>query len=382
MGCFTLGLRSGWLREGFVRIDREGGHYPYWVQKRVPFSMISCDGEGGSGDSMKRSRTSQLVEKSVAAMVSAIEIYNKPDHKYREETFAILALNAWELLFKAKVLHENRNDLRSLYVYESRSLKDGSRSTRRFIRRNRAGNPMTIGLGKALGLIESEGYAKIDPALRANLNALGEIRDNAVHLMNTSADLSRALQELGAATLQNYVLLTSEWFAYDLSQYNFYLMPLAFFRDFETVRAIPLTTRESNLIKHLAQIHQQHDGEGASDRFSVMLELNVRLVRSALPTAARLAYGYDEESDTTITLSEEDIRELYPWDYRELTSRLRERYDGFKENKKYHDIRKSLLQDKRYAMRRYLDPDNPKSATKDFYSRQIVNEFDRHYIRA
>jgi hypothetical protein len=49
-----------------------------------------------------KSRTQELLDKSVSAMISAIEIYNKPDFKYREETFAILAINSWELLLKAK----------------------------------------------------------------------------------------------------------------------------------------------------------------------------------------------------------------------------------------------------------------------------------------
>ena len=42
--------------------------------------------------------------------------YNKPNFQYREETFAILAVNAWELLLKAIILRQNRYKLRSLYV--------------------------------------------------------------------------------------------------------------------------------------------------------------------------------------------------------------------------------------------------------------------------
>ena len=45
-----------------------------------------------------------LVDKSIGSMLSAIEIYNKPDFKYREETFSILAINSWELLLKARIL--------------------------------------------------------------------------------------------------------------------------------------------------------------------------------------------------------------------------------------------------------------------------------------
>ena len=44
-------------------------------------------------------------------MVAAIEIYNKPQFSYRPQSFAILALNAWELLFKAKWLADHKNHL-------------------------------------------------------------------------------------------------------------------------------------------------------------------------------------------------------------------------------------------------------------------------------
>ena len=49
-----------------------------------------------------------LLDKPIASMLSAIEVYNKPNFQYREETFAILAVNAWELLLKAIILRQNR----------------------------------------------------------------------------------------------------------------------------------------------------------------------------------------------------------------------------------------------------------------------------------
>lgn len=39
---------------------------------------------------MRQPRSKKILEKSVHAALSAIEVYNKPDFKYREETFAIL----------------------------------------------------------------------------------------------------------------------------------------------------------------------------------------------------------------------------------------------------------------------------------------------------
>jgi hypothetical protein len=50
------------------------------------------------------SRSARLLQSAEAALISSIEIYNKPAFAYREETFSILALNAWELMLKSKLL--------------------------------------------------------------------------------------------------------------------------------------------------------------------------------------------------------------------------------------------------------------------------------------
>lgn len=330
---------------------------------------------------MARSRSSELLQKSVSAMITAIETYNKPDHKYREETFSILALNAWELLLKSKILAEKNNDIRELYIYKYKELQNGIPSKRKYIKRNRAGNPMTIGMIKALSKIMDENLGEIDPALIANLEALTEIRDNSIHLINMSKDLSKAVQELGTATLQNYIQLTTEWFNYNLSQYNFYLMPLAFFRDFDLASVVTLTSEETNIAKYLTNLSYEYDSVSKDRKYSVTLEINVKLKRSSLSSAARLALG-DNPDAIPVTLTEEDIRSLYPWDYKQLTDRLRDRYSDFKENNSYHSIRSSLIKDKRYVMSRYLDPGNKKSAKKYFYSPNILNEFDKYYSRS
>jgi hypothetical protein len=55
------------------------------------------------------SRSEHLLKNAEVALISSIEIYNKPAFAYREETFAIIALNAWELLLKAKLLETKCN---------------------------------------------------------------------------------------------------------------------------------------------------------------------------------------------------------------------------------------------------------------------------------
>ncbi len=78
-------------------------------------------------------------------------------------------------------------------------------------------------------------------------------------------------------------------------------------------------------------------------------------------------------------VDEKDIKKFYPYDYRQLTAKLKSRYADFKENQKYHNLRKKLKDKKEFCFSRKLDPDNPKSSKKDFYSENIIKEFDKHY---
>ena len=61
-----------------------------------------------------KARSKALLEKTIAATLAAIEIDNKPDFRYLEEAFAVLAINGWELLLKAKWLADHGNDLATL----------------------------------------------------------------------------------------------------------------------------------------------------------------------------------------------------------------------------------------------------------------------------
>jgi hypothetical protein len=329
---------------------------------------------------MSRSRSRILVDKSIAAMVASLEVYNKPDFRYREETFAVLALNAWELLAKAKVLQESGGKLSSIHVYEKRPVPGGGQSKKKYIRRNRAGNAMTIGLGRALTMLENLGTGLVEPTLRANLEALTEVRDNAVHFTNEDAGLAKAVQEIGTASVQNFAAVVQKWFGRDLSEYNFYLMPLAFFRGTKSAKAVSLNAEERRLIQFVAQLHAGHATTATSDT-AILMEMDVSFKRSTAPTTVRIALGTDPAA-VPVALAEEDIRKNYPWDYHTLTQTLRARYADFKENRDFHKVRKPLLKNPSYVMSRYLDPGNPKSPRKDFYSQNVLNEFDKHYRRA
>ncbi len=62
-------------------------------------------------------------------------------------------------------------------------------------------------------------------------------------------------------------------------------------------------------------------------------------------------------------IREETILEYYPLDYGKLTALLRERYSDFKQDRKYHRIRKELRGRGKYCKTRLLDPNNPKGSS-------------------
>lgn len=88
----------------------------------------------------------------------------------------------------------------------------------------------------------------------------------------------------------------------------------------------------------------------------------------------------DDPNAPVYRLEEEEIlKKKYPLDYNALINGLIERYAAFIRNSQFHKLRKEFMQDKNLCRTRYLDPNNPKSSKKYFYSPEIYKKFDKHY---
>ncbi|HMO94303.1 MAG TPA: DUF3644 domain-containing protein [Pirellulaceae bacterium] len=324
--------------------------------------------------------SSSLAEKSVHAAVAAIEIYNKPDFKYREEAFSLLMCNAWELLLKAKWLLDHNDDLSTLYETEV----DPSDSTQRRAKLNRCGNPITFGATYLAGKLLEDANSGFGKKCDENLKGLIEIRDNAAHFMNKDLNFGRRVLEFGTASLQNYLRLVTEWFSFDLSRYNFFLMPLSFYHGFESVVAASVanySAQESRLLSYLEGLDADVDDEESDDDVgAVTMRIKTTLTRGKGDDAFAFRWT-DDENAPTLSISEEDVLKNYTLDYKRLTAQLRRRYRDFVENMEYHRIRKSLESEKKYCIERLLDPGNPKSSKKRFYNNNILTEFDKHYTK-
>jgi hypothetical protein len=317
-----------------------------------------------------KARARELLDRAIAAMVAAIDVYNKPDFPYRAESFTILALNAWELLLKARWLALHHNRLSSLYVRQGKA--DASRPR---YKRARSGNPMTHGLDYLAEKLTKQ--RQLDENARRNLEALSELRDTAVHFYHRSPELNERVQEIGMACLKNFVAAVQDWFQEDLSRFNFYLMPLSFVAPPPSLEAIQLNRHEKGFLAFLDSLTPEQEDPAA--RYSVAVNVEVRFVRSKVASAASVRVTNDPNAPA-VRLSEEQVRESYPWDYQELTNRCRERYSDFKVDQKYHQLRKNLESDKRFAHERRLDPEKPRPK-KMFYAPAILEQFDKHYRR-
>ena len=293
-------------------------------------------------------------------------------------------LNAWELLLKARIVKQDGGSLRAIEVREARLNKDGSKSKLQQRKLNRSGNIMTISLNRAAGLVQSYPTNGIDAACVVNLNLLQEIRDNAVHLYNVSPGLGKRIQEVGSAALKNFVAAVEEWFGVDVARYNFYLMPLSFHTPSEILESLRAET-QPRAVRRLMDYIEQAERQNPSDSdsiFSVTMEIQLKFVRTTGQDAIPVRRDHDDPSAVAVVISEDDIRKQFPWEYAELTRRLKERYSDFLQNAKYHEIRKPLEENDKFCRVRYLDPTKPKSSTKKrFYNPNIVSQIDQHYTK-
>ena len=306
-----------------------------------------------------------LIEKSMSSMLSAIEIYNKPNFNYREETFAILAINAWELLFKAHILRLNQYDKLSIYELILSNKK------RRIPQKNRCGNPKSISIVKAIDKLKNQN--QIPLKLEENIISLIELRDNAIHFITPS--ITKQVQELGFACIKNYITIIKKWeIGIDLSKYNLYLMPLAYVDEKIEMDSV-LTTETKQYLDFIQS--KIKDKDDADEDFDIVVSIDVNFKKGNSFDA--IGVMYDNERGTPIILSEENIQNNFPLTTQKVIVQCKERYSNFKQNKDFFEIMKQIKNNKKLHYERRLDPNNKKIPKQSFYSSNIWKELDKHY---
>jgi hypothetical protein len=313
-------------------------------------------------------KTKQLIDKSLAACISAIEIYNKPDFRYREEIFSILMINAWELLLKAKILYNNNNNFRSIVSHD----KYGTPKT------GRSGNVHTIDINHAIKQLNH--LNQINIICKENIEILIEIRDNAIHFINENIQIQKKVMEVGTASLKNYLKYLQEWFNKDISQYNFYLMPLSFFPLSEVSDHATTNNKSlSNLLRYIYNSEIQYPSS-AENNYNITLNYDIKLKKANQADYTLLTTDSQASSIKISVEQDKIIKDKYRWTYKALLEKLNSRYKNFKQNKKFYDIKKQLEEEgDKFSIVRFLNVLENKGPKQRFYCPEIVQEFDKHY---
>jgi hypothetical protein len=323
--------------------------------------------------------SSDLLEKSLQAAIAAIEVYNKPDFRYREETFAVLLCNAWELLLKAKVLLDGAEDFNLIVVF--RTDRDPvSGETRLVPKMNRSGNEMTLGIGSlAASALESkcDGFSK---ECSGNLELLTELRDNCVHLVCNDLALAQKVLEIGTAALKNYMSLAARWFGVNFSKYNFFLMPISFFHGYAAVADIVALPQNEQARRFLAYLDSVDTSEDEGSAHNILLRIETRVVKGKGTDGVPVRWT-DDPAAPALAVREESLLETYPYDNADLAKKLKERYVDFKQDSVFQKYKAPLLDDPKYCRRRLYNPKRPKSGSKNFFSSEVFKVFDKHYKR-
>jgi hypothetical protein len=150
----------------------------------------------------------KLRDNSVAALVSSIEIYNKPLIDYRNEISTILLINAWELLLKA-ILSKNRERI--------------------FSPKKRNHPYKTLSIEESLETAKSYFPSEIPyEAVYENIKRIIEYRNNAIHFYNEDG-FEILMDGLIQTSIVNYRDLLNSVFCIDVAEeINLCLLPLSF----------------------------------------------------------------------------------------------------------------------------------------------------------
>jgi len=309
-----------------------------------------------------------LLDKSVAAALSSIEIYNKPDFKYREEVFVILLINAWELLLKAKIL-KNSKKLTSIYVYEGR-----------YIKKNRVGTPFTVDVVGAIKKLD------LNEILEENLDRLIDVRDTAIHFYNSDST-SYLVYSLGAASLRNFNKLVNQWFNLDLSKaYNFNILPLGFAYNFKTFTTLAIDNEPSiikNIILDISE--RQKNNQVEKEGFYLVCEIKAELVsakRIVDAKAPRIVVDKNAKDAAIAIIERKNITDLFPYTWTDIRDLLKTDLKRFNQNKLNTIISNNKLkgnenysaynfrsqrQDREYQRTGKISPSVPVLYNKDAY---------------
>jgi len=321
-----------------------------------------------------------LIENSKSAIISSIELHNKPVFSYRYEICTILVINAWELILKA-FINENFPDVKLI-------TKDGA----------------TKPFDECVKFVSSE-KGKPFRTTEENLFKLYEFRCNIIHFYKDHIGV--ILYSLLHKTILLYNSFLKENFNIDLAdETNLFLLPIGF-KPFAS--PVDFLKTDSDLskssyavqefIRSIIDSTKTLNSEGIED--AILTGFNVAVMNENRIKNADIIVGITKDEDKAkllvsnelgnvkitsddtakkFQIEEESLfKTIYVISYNQVRSRCRELFSDFKQNAKFNKIMKSLKGNPTFHKKRYLDFVNKTGIGQDWYTQAIFEEFKKHY---
>lgn len=257
----------------------------------------------------------RLVDNSLAAMLAAVEVYNKPRMTYRDEVTVMLIVNAWELALKATLRQKNRSI---------------------FYKKERGERYRSIALDDALGRVNA---SKLWPvgvdgaAVTANVKALSEYRDRAIHLYNAQG-LGAVIHPFLQQNVLNYRDFVLAKFKKDLADsMTWQLLPLGATAPADAVQFMKVdrkATMVAEAEEFINELRNLMDGVQAAggDMGRVAVVYDIHMQSQKKMTSADLQVAVSQTANGQIAVRKTDPNQTHPFSATELLRKVNERHSG------------------------------------------------------
>jgi hypothetical protein len=281
----------------------------------------------------------RLTDNSLSAVLAAIEAYNKPRMTYRDEITVMLVVNAWELALKATLRKQNKS------IFYSKKRGQPYRS---------------IALDDCLGRITAMNLwpAGIDgPAVMANIKALAEYRDRAIHLYNAQG-LGAVIYPFLQQNVLNYRDFMLAKFNKDLADtITWQLLPLGATAPADAVQFMRVDS-SATMISEVREfidvlrdyMDEAEEAGGDMARVATIYDINMQSVKKM--TSADLIVAIDQTADGQVVLKKTDPNDTHPYNQKELLKRVNSRRKGRALTTYDHTAicwKENLREDEKYA---------------------------------
>ncbi|WP_447645178.1 DUF3644 domain-containing protein [Nocardioides zeae] len=259
----------------------------------------------------------RLADNSLSAMLSAVEVYNKPQMTYRDEVTVMLVVNAWELALKATLRQKNQSI---------------------FYPKKRGERYRSIGIDDALARVGSNGLWPVGvsgAAVTANIKALAEYRDRAIHLYNAQG-LGAVIYPFLQQNVLNYRDFMLAKFKKDLADsMTWQLLPLGATAPADVVQFMKVD-RNSKMIAEVEDFINElrvlmdavEKSEGDIGRVATVYDINLQSVKKM--SSADLVVAVSSTADGQVVVRKTDPNQTHPYSATELLNRVNAKRSGRK----------------------------------------------------